>query len=152
MLTSLVMYRFSNEWLPVPLYAAPAIAAVLSVQLGLSKLVAPRDRPYLERSSFSGLLIFFILGLIILNAFSIGSAYMCMLGTVSILLSIIVNDFILIGWNNIELHTIPVNRRVHPATYFIFAITPAVVGAEGLTSFLDREWSMPLVKVRSKFV
>ncbi|CAO1635451.1 unnamed protein product [Sympodiomycopsis kandeliae] len=128
---------FSHEWLPVPLYAPPAIAAMLSIQLAISKAFKKEERPYLERASLNGLLIFFVLILVCMNAFSIGSAYLFGLGAVTILLAICVNDFAIIGWGNIELKQVPVNRRVHWSLYFIMAFVPAIVGTEGLTSFLD---------------
>lgn len=130
---------FSHEWLPVPLYAPPAIAAILAVQLGISKLIKREHQPYLERASLNGLILLFLAGLIGLNAFAIGSAYLCALGALTLLVAITINDFALVGWGEIELKRVAVNKRVHPATYFVLAITPAVVGTEGLTSFLDRE-------------
>lgn len=128
---------FSHEWLPIPLYGPPAITAMLSVQLLISKAVKKENRPYLERASLTGLLIFFVLVLVCMNAFSIGSAYLFGLGAAALLASVCINDFALIGWSNIEMKRVAVNRRVHPATYFILAVVPAIVGTEGLTSFLD---------------
>lgn len=125
----------------MPLYAPPAIAGMLAAQLGISRFVQPSHQPYLERSSLNGLLILFLMGLIGLNAFAIGSAYLCLLGAGTLLVSLCVNDFALVGWGEIELKRVAVSKRVHAATYFLMAITPAIVGTEGLTSFLDRKYA-----------
>lgn len=130
---------YSHEWLPIPLYAPPAILANLLVQQALLRFVPKENRPYMERAAFNGLFLFFIFILICLNAFAIGSAYLFALGAFALLVSLIVNDFILIGWGNIELKKVAINRRVHPITYGLLSVTPAIVGAEGLASFLDRE-------------
>ncbi|CAO1626338.1 unnamed protein product [Parajaminaea phylloscopi] len=128
---------YSHEWYPIPLYAPPAILANLLVQRGIASCVKKEHRPYLERAAFNGLFLFFIFVLIVLNAFSIGSAYLFALGAFTLLASLILNDFVLIGWGNIELRRVAVNRRVHPATYGVLCIVPAIIGSEGMASFLD---------------
>lgn len=130
---------YSHEWYPIPLYGPPAIFANLFMQKGISKLVKEEHRLFLERAAFNGLFFIFIFVLIIMNAFSIGSAYLFALEAFAVLTSLIVNDFILVGWGNIELKKVSINRRIHPLTYFVLSIVPAVVGSEGLASFLDRE-------------
>lgn len=128
---------FTHAWLPIPLYAPAAIIGMLLGQKVTAQLIKKEDRPYLERASLNGLLLVFVLILLLMNAFAIGSAYLFVLGAGGILFGLLVNDFALIGWGQLELKKIPINKRVHPATYFIVALTPAVVGAEGMGAFLD---------------
>lgn len=128
---------FSHEWLPIPLYAPPATTAILATQWLIAKCVTKERRAYMERATLTGLLIVFMIALVCMNAFGIGSAYLFGLGSFAVLASIVVNDFALIGWSRIENKQVSINERVHPYTYFILTALPAVVGVEGLTSFLD---------------
>jgi len=43
----------------------------------------------------------------------------------------------LIGFESIQFKKLAANKRVHPATYFVMMAVPSVVGAEGISAFLD---------------
>lgn len=79
------MSWYTHEWLPIPLYTPPAILASLLVQLFLSGFIKDENKAFMERSSFVGMLAIYNLGLVILNGFGIGSAYILMLSTVTAL-------------------------------------------------------------------
>ncbi len=128
---------YTREWLPLVLYGPPAIASMLVVQFFIAKLVSKRNRPYMERATLSGMSILFMFALLIMNAFSIGSAYLMMLASLTVIIASVVNDVGLIGFANIEERRVPVDSRVHYLTYFITTIVPASIGSEGLVSFLD---------------
>ena len=119
------------------LYAPPALTAILTVQYYSGKLMRKQNRPYMERASFNGLAIFFMLGLLLMNTFGIGSAYLMGLATFVWVVAMFVNDTVLIGYTKMEERRIPVDSRVHLATYFLLAIMPACLGTEGMASFLD---------------
>lgn len=131
------MSWYKNEFHAVLLYGPPALASVLAVQYLASRMVKPYQRPYLERASLSGLSIFFNIGLLGLNAFGIGSAYLMALASVAFTIGTTVNDFILIGFGNIEDKLVAPDNRVSHYTYFILAFMPSIVGTEGIVSFLD---------------
>lgn len=131
------MSWYSHEFFPILLYAPPAVAGILIVQFLTSKLVKPHQRPYLERSSLSGLGIFFNLGLLGLNAFGIGSAYLMALASVTFTAATTLNDFVLIGVGRIEDKLVAPDNRVSPWVYGVMTIIPGIVGVEGMASFLD---------------
>lgn len=131
------MSWYTHEFFPILLYAPPAIAGVLVAQLLTSKLVKPYQRPYLERASLSGLSIFFNLGLLGMNAFGIGSAYLMALASLTFTVVTTVNDFVLIGVGQIEEKLVAPDNRVSPWVYGIMTIIPGIVGVEGMASFLD---------------
>lgn len=131
------MSWYSHEFFPILLYAPPAVAGMLVVQLLTSKIVKPYQRPYLERASLSGLGIFFNLGLLGLNAFGIGSAYLMALASLTFTLATTINDFVLIGVGQIEEKLVAPDMRVSPLIYGIMIVIPGIVGTEGMASFLD---------------
>ncbi|ETS62307.1 hypothetical protein PaG_03384 [Moesziomyces aphidis] len=131
------MSWYSHEFFPMLLYGPPAIAGVLVVQLLTAKLIKPHKRPYLERASLSGLGIFFNLGLLGLNAFGIGSAYLMMLASITFTVVVTINDFVLIGVGQIEEKLVAPDNRVSAYVYPIMALIPGIVGVEGMASFLD---------------
>ena len=131
------MSWYTREWFPVVLYGPPALTALLAGQYWSAKIVKKANRPYMERASFNGLLITFIFGLLGLNAFGIGSAYLMALAVVSLVIGVTVNDFCFFGFQVLEERRVAVGDRVHPSIYFIVAAIPASIGAEGLVSFLD---------------
>lgn len=131
------MSWYSHEFFAILLYAPPAVAGVLIVQLLTAKLCKPYQRPYLERSSLSGLGIFFNLGLLGMNAFGIGSAYLMALSSLTFTLATTLNDFVLIGVGQIEDKLIAPDKRVSAYIYPLMTIIPGIVGAEGMASFLD---------------
>ncbi|CDR98784.1 uncharacterized protein SPSC_00911 [Sporisorium scitamineum] len=131
------MSWYSHEFFPILLYGPPAIAGVLIVQLLTSKLVKPYQRPYLERSSLSGLGIFFNLGLLGLNAFGIGSAYLMALASITFTIATTLNDFVLIGVGQIEDKLVAPDNRVSAWIYPLMTVIPGIVGVEGMASFLD---------------
>ncbi|CBQ69193.1 conserved hypothetical protein [Sporisorium reilianum SRZ2] len=128
---------YSHEFFPVLLYGPPAVAGVLVVQLLTSKLVKPYQRPYLERASLSGLGIFFNLGLLGLNAFGIGSAYLMALASITFTVATTLNDFVLIGIGQIEDKLIAPDNRVSAWVYPLMTVIPGILGVEGMASFLD---------------
>ncbi|SPC67749.1 uncharacterized protein UHOD_06842 [Ustilago sp. UG-2017b] len=131
------MSWYTHEFFPILLYTPPAIAGLLVAQLLTSKLVKPHRRPYLERSSLSGLAIFFNLSLLAMNAFGIGSSYLMMLASLTFTLVTTINDFVLIGMGQIEEKLVAPDNRVSPWVYGIMTIIPGIVGVEGMASFLD---------------
>ena len=131
------MSWYSYEFFPIILYAPPAMAGILGVQLLTSKLVKPYQRPYLERSSLSGLSIFFNLGLLGLNAFGIGSAYLMALTSLTFTIATTLNDFVLIGVTQIEDKLVAPDNRVSPWIYGLMTVIPGIVGTEGMAAFLD---------------
>ncbi|EPQ26656.1 uncharacterized protein PFL1_05636 [Pseudozyma flocculosa PF-1] len=131
------MSWFSHEWAAVALYGPPALASVLAVQYAMSHLVKPHQRPYFERATMTGMQIVFVLVLLGLNAFSIGSAYLMILAAGTLLLSTTINDFVLVGFGNIEMRQVAPDMRVSPWTYVALVLVPSSVGFEGMASFLD---------------
>ncbi|SPO29654.1 uncharacterized protein UTRI_05476 [Ustilago trichophora] len=131
------MSWYSHEFFPILLYAPPAVAGILAAQWLTAKLVKPHQRPYLERSSLSGLGIFFNLGLLGLNAFGIGSAYLMALASLTFTVATTINDFVLIGVGQIEEKLVAPDMRVSPWIYGVMTIIPGIVGVEGMASFLD---------------
>ncbi|PWN18255.1 hypothetical protein BCV69DRAFT_288533 [Microstroma glucosiphilum] len=128
---------FSHEWLPIPLYGPPAIVGILLAQLLVSRTLKTADRPYLERATLDGCYLMSALLLTVLNAFGIGSSYLFGLGGITYLAAMLVNDYALVGWTQIEKREIAVNQRMHWGTYLILTFLPSLVGTEGATSFLD---------------
>ncbi|UZJ56054.1 hypothetical protein CBS101457_005374 [Exobasidium rhododendri] len=128
---------FTHENLPVALYGPPSVTAIFAVQYLFSKLTKPEHRAYLERASLDGLLLFFVIGLIGLSMVGIGSAYLCMLGGGALLFTIATNDIFLVGMGELDEKRVAAQHRVHPLTYFTLSLMPAIVGTEGVFSFLD---------------
>ena len=131
------MSWFSHEFFAVVLYAPPAIASILIAQHLLSLLVPKHQRPYFERATITGMGLFFQLGLLIMNAFSIGSAYLMALASVTCLAATTINDFLFYSFGEIEEKSYAPDNRVSKYTYFVLSIIPSIVGVEGLASFLD---------------
>lgn len=131
------MSWYKHEFHALFLYGPPALASILIVQYLASQMVKPYQRPYLERASLSGLSIFFNLGLLGLNAFGIGSAYLMALASVAFTIGTTLNDFVLIGFGNIEDKLVAPDNRVSHYTYFVLTLVPSIVGTEGIASFLD---------------
>ncbi|SNX83965.1 uncharacterized protein MEPE_02673 [Melanopsichium pennsylvanicum] len=131
------MSWYSHEFFPILLYAPPAMAGILIVQYLTSKLVEPYKRPYLERSSLSGMAIFFNLGLLGMNAFGIGSAYLMALASITFTVATTLNDFVLIGVGQIEDKLVAPDNRVSAYVYAVMTVIPGIVGVEGIASFLD---------------
>ncbi|EST09337.1 Peptidase M28 [Kalmanozyma brasiliensis GHG001] len=131
------MSWYSHEFFPIVLYGPPALAGILTVQLITSKLVKPHKRPYLERSSLSGLGIFFNLGLLGMNAFGIGSAYLMALASFTFTIVTTLNDFVIIGIGAIEEKLVAPDNRVSAWVYPVMTIIPGTIGVEGMVSFLD---------------
>ncbi len=100
----------------------PRCGECVVVQLLTSKLVKPHKRPYLERSSLSGLGIFFNLGLLIMNAFGIGSAYLMALASVTFTVVTTLNDFVIIGVGQIEEKLVAPDNRVSAWVYPIMTV------------------------------
>ncbi|GAC98044.1 hypothetical protein PHSY_005632 [Pseudozyma hubeiensis SY62] len=131
------MSWYSHEFFPILLYGPPAIAGVLIVQLLTAKLCKPYQRPYLERSSLSGMGIFFNLGLLGMNAFGIGSAYLMALASLTFTVVTTLNDLALVGMGPIEEKLVAPDNRVSAYIYPLMTIVPGVLGVEGIVSFLD---------------
>ncbi|KDN48197.1 hypothetical protein K437DRAFT_255620 [Tilletiaria anomala UBC 951] len=131
------MSWYAREWFPVLLYGPPALTAILTTQWLCAKMIKPANRPYMERATLSGHALVFVFGLLIMNAFSIGSAYLMALGILTSAVAAFVNDMFFIGFQQLEERRVAVDNRVHHWTYFIIAVIPACVGTEGLVSFLD---------------
>ncbi|KAN0062740.1 hypothetical protein ACQY0O_004935 [Thecaphora frezii] len=131
------MSWFSHEFAAVLLYGPPAMASILAVQLAMSLLVEPHRRPYFERATLTGMAILFTIALLIMNAFGIGSAYLMVLAAGTMLVSTTVNDFVLVGFGNLEMRQVAPDMRVSPWTYGLLVLVPSVVGFEGMASFLD---------------
>lgn len=128
---------FTNEHIAILLYGPPAITASLAVQYLFSKLVRGERRAYLERASLDGLGLFFVLTLLLLTAFGIGSSYLAALGSVCITLTVAINDLLLVGFERIDDKRVAGHERVHPWAYLVLSTVPATIGVEGLVSFLD---------------
>ncbi|PKI85984.1 hypothetical protein MVES1_000153 [Malassezia vespertilionis] len=131
------MSWFAHEFYAIALYAPPALAAVVAVQILLSACVEKSRRPYLEHASFTGPVLFFTLGLLLMNSFGLGSAYLMLLSALTNLIPITINDFLFIGISPIAMGQVPVDRRVRFATYFFSVISACTVGIEGFVSFMD---------------
>jgi hypothetical protein len=130
---------FTHEWLPIPLYGPPAVVGILLAQLLIARAVKQEHRPYLERATLDGCYMMSALLLTVMNAFGIGSSYLFGLGAITYLIAMMVNDYALIGWAEIERRAVAVNQRIHWGTYLILVFLPTLVGIEGVASFLDRE-------------
>lgn len=128
---------FAKEWYPIVLFAPPALVGILSTQYLFASVTRKDRRAYLERASLDGLSLFFVLTLLTLSAFGIGSSYLAGLGSIAMTFVIGFNDLFLIGFDKIEQKQVPAHKRVHPISYLIYVIIPASIGSEGLVSFLD---------------
>lgn len=128
---------FAKEWYPIVLFGPPALVGILSTQYLFASLTRKDRRAYLERASLDGLSLFFVLSLLTLSAFGIGSCYLAGLGSIAMTVVIALNDLFLIGFDKIEQKQVPGHKRVHPISYLIYVIIPASIGSEGLVSFLD---------------
>ncbi|MCO5565485.1 hypothetical protein L7F22_019158 [Adiantum nelumboides] len=128
---------FAKEWYPIVLFGPPALAGILSNQYLFASVTRKDRRAYLERASLDGLSLFFVLSLLTLSAFGIGSCYLAGLGSIAMTVVIALNDLYLIGFDKIEQKQVPAHKRVHPISYLIYVIVPASIGSEGLVSFLD---------------
>jgi hypothetical protein len=128
---------FSREWLPIVLFAPPALLGIFSTQYLYASLVRHDRRAYLERANLDGLSLYFILTLLGLSSFGIGSSYMSALGSIAVTACIALNDLYFVGIMRIENKEVPAHERVHPMAYIICTIVPASIGTEGLMSFLD---------------
>ncbi|WFD00250.1 hypothetical protein MYAM1_002998 [Malassezia yamatoensis] len=131
------MSWFANEFYAMILYIPPSLAGIVAVQIGLHHLVEKSRRPYLEHATFTGSYILFTFGLLVMNMFGLGSAYLMLLAFLSSFVPITINDVAILGLDRISRGQIAPDRRVHFATYFLGLLCAATVGVEGLCTFLD---------------
>ncbi|KAK4057683.1 hypothetical protein OIO90_001331 [Microbotryomycetes sp. JL221] len=138
--TAIVMKKtmtwFRNEAFPVLLFGPPAALGVLLLQRRVARrLRTPRAGPaleafesaMLEHAQLIGFLISFTSTALLAHSLGVGSAYLLGLGVVSVLTTIIINDYVLCRGQ----------RRVHLASYIIGSMIPMLLGVEGLVGFLD---------------
>ncbi|KAK4055194.1 hypothetical protein OIV83_000474 [Microbotryomycetes sp. JL201] len=113
--TAIIMKKtmtwFRNEAFPILVFGPPAILSVLLVQRRVAKRLRTPRASYAVEVADVG----------------IGSTYLLGLGVVSILTTIIFNDYILR----------PGKGSVHLASYLVGMIVPMLLGVEGLVGFLD---------------
>lgn len=131
------MSWFAHEYYPLLLYTPPALAAIVGVQLAVHHGVERTRAPYLEHSTFLGASLLFTIALLAMNFFGLGSAYMFFVATLSSLVPIVVNDFLLVGFYAIASDHRAIDARVHFGTYFLAVLGASTIGAEGFVSFLD---------------
>lgn len=128
---------FTHEHLPVLLFGPPAITAIMVTQMLFSRFTRPERRAYLERATFDGLSLFFVITLLALSGFGIGSSYLFALGSVAMTVTVAINDLYLVGFERIDDKQVAGHDRVHPAAYFVISILPASVGAEGACNLAE---------------
>ena len=131
------MAWYAHEFYAMLLYIPPALAAIVAVQFGLHYLVEKTRRPYLEHASFTGSYLLFTFGLLVMNMFGLGSAYLMLLASLASLVPITLNDVGIIGLDRIASGQVPPDRRVVFGTYFLAVIAAATLGVDGLCAFLD---------------
>lgn len=71
------------------------------------------------------------------TALSIESLLLCLLTKGSFAHRTLINDMAFIGLDRIIDRRVHVSKRVAAPTYFIMSLVPAIVGSEGMCSFLD---------------
>ncbi|WFD32583.1 hypothetical protein MSPP1_003631 [Malassezia sp. CBS 17886] len=128
---------FSHEAYVCVLYAPPAVAGIVAVQMVLPAFVERSRRPYLEYASYTGPMILFTFLLMVMNSLALGSAYLFLIMVLAKFIPIAINDFFLVGLGPIASNRVDVNRRVAFATHLMGAVSPATFGAQGVVSFLD---------------
>ncbi|KAM0793486.1 hypothetical protein ACM66B_000927 [Microbotryomycetes sp. NB124-2] len=138
--TAIIMKKtmtwFRNEVFPILVFGPPAMLSVLLVQRRVSKrLRTPRATPtleavesaMLEHAQLLGFLISFTCTAVLGHSLGVGSTYLLGLGVTSVLVTIIVNDYVLR----------PGKGQVHLAAYLVGMFVPMLLGVEGLVGFLD---------------
>lgn len=128
---------FGHEAYAALLFGPPVLAALVGVQLVLHHCVEATRRPYLEYTAFSGAAVIYTLGMLLMNYFRLGSAYMMMLAMLAFFVPVVVNDLALKGLGRIATDAFAPDRRVHFATYLLALVPVMTLGYEGLISFLD---------------
>ncbi|KAA1066931.1 hypothetical protein PGTUg99_015865 [Puccinia graminis f. sp. tritici] len=127
-------YRY--ESFPILLFGPPALAGGLTVQYLFSRfvhksnLLKPGDEDVLSHASLSGLMTLNAIASVVGAYLDIGTAYLPAVGLVSLLLSLMVNDFILAPISGKRAH-------LHLPMYLSALILPGFLGVEGLLAFLD---------------
>ncbi|KAE8270049.1 hypothetical protein A4X09_0g2290 [Tilletia walkeri] len=126
------MSWYRNEYFPFAVFGPPTVTGVLVVQAYVSSLFnTPAKKAYLERATLNGLAVFFIVNSLILNFFEIGSAYLLVVGLFTCILTIAVNDYILIGVDRINKRQVAANNRMAAATYPLLSFLPTVFSFDG---------------------
>ncbi|WFD24679.1 hypothetical protein MEQU1_003382 [Malassezia equina] len=128
---------FGHEAYAAVLFGPPVVAALIGVQMVLHGRIEASRRPYLEYTSFSGAAVIYTLGMLLMNYFRLGSAYMMMLAMLTVFVPIVVNDLGLQGLGRIATDGIAPDQRVHFATYMLTLVPVMTLGFEGMISFLD---------------
>ncbi|PLW33163.1 hypothetical protein PCANC_11091 [Puccinia coronata f. sp. avenae] len=128
-------YRY--ESFPILLFGPPALAGGLSVQYLFSKLThksnrlrSGNDDHVLSHATLSGLIALNGITSVLGAYFNIGAAYLPAIGLVSMLLSLMINDFILAPITGKRGH-------LHLPMYLAALVLPGFLGVEGLLAFLD---------------
>ena len=128
---------FGHEAYAALLFGPPVLAALIGVQLVLHYRIEATRRPYLEYTTFSGAAVIYTLGMLLMNYFRLGSAYMMMLAMLASFVPIAVNDLALQGLGRIAADAVAPDQRVHYVAYLLALVPVATLGLEGLISFLD---------------
>jgi len=128
---------FTHEWLALALYVPPALAAMFGTHLLMNWFVERTRRPILEYTTFSGAYVLFALLAMVMNSYALGSAYLPVLATLSLLPPLVANDTLLVGLGAISSGRVAPDRRVRLPVYFAAAVPAATLGAEGFISFMD---------------
>ncbi|KAI9630233.1 hypothetical protein KEM48_014156 [Puccinia striiformis f. sp. tritici PST-130] len=127
-------YRY--ESFPILVFGPPSLGCGLLVQYLFSwyahksNSIKPGDEHVLSHATLSGLMALNSIASVVAAYFNIGTAYLPGLGLVSMLSSLIINDFILAPITGKRAH-------IHLPVYLTALILPGFMGVEGLLAFLD---------------
>ncbi|KAI8460332.1 hypothetical protein BY996DRAFT_4574820 [Phakopsora pachyrhizi] len=123
---------YRNECFPILVFGPPAIFGALAVQYIFSRAIrtSTSDQKVLSHSIFSGLLVLNGSLSVVGAFFNVGSAYVPAFVLFSMIISLLMNDFLLA----------PITGDfgyLHLPTFLVSLILPTLFGIEGLLAFLD---------------
>ncbi|CAD6900594.1 unnamed protein product [Tilletia controversa] len=128
------MSWYRNEYFSFVVFGPPTVTGILIVQAFISSLFdTPAKKAYLERATLNGIAVFFIINSLVVNYLDIGSAYLFVLGLVTCILSIAVNDYVFVGTDRINKRQVAANNRVAAATYPLLSFLPTLFAFDGFT-------------------
>ncbi|KAK0554281.1 hypothetical protein OC846_002164 [Tilletia horrida] len=126
------MSWFRHEYFAFALFGPPAVTGIFVVQAFISRFFeTPAKKAYLERATLNGIALSFIINALVVNFLDIGSAYLLVIGLITYIVSIAVNDYILIGTDRINKRQVAAHNRVAAATYPIISFLPTIFSYDG---------------------